>query len=318
MELVNGFRISRVILTAFELDVFSALTKPRSGEEIAVQLHLDPRATDRLLRALCSLDLVEYSESGFVNSPFADKHLVRGREGYFSGLTHSARLWHSWGNMTESIRKGGAARKKAPKASRNWPEGFIAAMHERAMPQAPDFIQKLDLSKVKRILDIGAGSGAYTIALLRARPDIHSVCFDLPEVIPLTRKYVRDAGLDARVDFISGDFNRNRLGTGYDLVLLSAIIHMQSLEKNFRLFQRIHMSLASGGKLVIQDFIMDRDRLNPVAGTYFALNMIVNTADGDTFTAEELHETLMAAGFASSRQIVSSRNAASLMIASKG
>lgn len=318
LKLVNGFRISRIILTAFELEIFTAVANgPRTADEIAGELDLDPRAADRLLRALCVLELMQYTESGFINSSFAEEHLVRGREGFYAGLTHSARLWHSWGNLTDAIREGRSIKGKSPNASRNWPEGFIAAMHERAMPQASEFIRELDLSEIKRTLDIGAGSGAYTIALLRARPDIHAVCFDLPEVIPLTRKYIEKEGLLSRVEFLSGDFTCNSLGSGYDLVLLSAVIHMQSLEKNLKLFRRIHSTLNENGTLVIQDFIMEKNRLLPEAGVLFALNMVVNTRDGDTFTADELHITLEQAGFSSSGQIRFMENGPSLMVARK-
>ena len=114
----------------------------------------------------------------------------------------------------------------------------------------------VDLAQVTRCLDIGSGSGAYAMALARAGEHIRVTAFDLPDVLPLTRAYVRRAGLLSRIDFIAGDFHGDDWGNGYDLVLLSAIVHMNSVRENMRLIARAASSLNPGGRLVIQDFIM--------------------------------------------------------------
>jgi len=298
-EWINGFRISRVILTAFELDLFSHLEESTGkAADLAVQTGADEHALDRLMRVLCTLSLIRLDRGCFRNTDFSRRFLVQQSPDYMAGLLHSARIWTSWGDLTGVIKRGHPSVKRAPKASRFWPRGFIAAMHERAMPQAPHIISLLDLRGVNRSLDIGAGSGAYTIALLRQKKDIDAVCFDLQEVIPLTRQYIIREGIESEVKFRPGDFNHNRLGSGYDLVILSAIIHMQSLAKNRRLFVRILRALTSGGRLLIQDYIMSEDRLTPEAGALFALNMLVNTRSGDTFTRSQLESALLGSGFA--------------------
>jgi SAM-dependent methyltransferase len=301
LETINRFRVSRIILTAFELDLFTAIGSAGArADAIAGSIGADVHATDRLLAALCVLKLLKKKGDRYSLVPFAARHLVKGQPGYLAGLQHSSNLFNSWSHLTRVVRSGKPARFPA---SEGGPAGFIAAMHERAGVQAPRMVKLLDLSGVRRSIDIGCGSGAFSIALLQAQSDLKATLFDLPAVIPLTRTYMAAAGLEARCRFIKGSFSRDPFGSGYDLALLSAIIHMQSLAKNRRLFGKIYQALNPGGQIVIQDYIMADSRLAPEMGAFFAINMLVNTHDGDTFTAREVKAALQDAGFTSLRVI---------------
>lgn len=317
-EALYGFRRSRIILTAFELGVFSRLAdKSMNSERLAKSIGTAARATDRLLNALCALGLVKKNRGQFTNTKIARVFLVAGEPQFMAGLTHTANQWQSWHTLSDAVRCGTSvlAGKTGPAAEKRL-SGFIAAMHERATPQAARIVKLLDLANVCRCLDIGGGSGAYAMALLRANQSIRATIFDLPDVLPLTRKYVRQAGLLSRCDFSGGDFHRDDWGRGYDLVLLSAIVHMNSPEENQRLITKAAESLNPGGQLVIQDFIMSADRTRPEVGAFFALNMLVATANGDTFTASEVRGWMRTAGL---KKIVhkSTPFDASLMIGKK-
>jgi predicted O-methyltransferase YrrM len=296
---VYGFRMGRIVLTAFELGIFTALGKEkRRSADVAGELKTDPRATDRLMNALCALGLLRKKNGLFANSPLAAWFLVRGSPQYLAGLAHSARLWHSWSTLTQAVFHGGSVLGgKRGKRDAKAVEGFIASMHERASVQAAETVKLIHLGSVRRTLDIGGGSGAYSIAMARASKKIRATIFDLPEVIPLAEEYVRRAGLSTRFDFRSGDFVRNGFGDGYDLALLSAIIHMNRPEQNRRLFAKAARSLNPGGQLVVQDFIMNRDRTRPATGAIFALNMLVGTEGGDSYTEGEVREWMKEAGF---------------------
>ncbi|HSQ36204.1 MAG TPA: methyltransferase [Candidatus Binatia bacterium] len=295
---VYGFRRSRIILTAFELGLFSQLQdRWLDSEKLAKAIGTDARATDRLLNALCVLGLVKKKDGRFANAKLARELLVAGKPGFLAGLGHTANQWQSWHTLSEAVRRGTAVwqRKPGPDAAKGL-AGFIAAMHERATPQAAAIVKLLDLTGVKRCLDIGAGSAAYAMALARAGAGIRVTAFDRPVVLPLTRDYVRRAGLLSRIDLVAGDFHGDDWGQGYDLILLSAIVHMNSPRENERLIARAARSLNPGGQLVIQDFIMAPDRTRPAAGAFFALNMLVATARGDAFTAAEVRGWMQAAG----------------------
>jgi SAM-dependent methyltransferase len=297
-QTVYGFRASRIILTAFELGLFSKLAdKTLSSERLAKIIGADGRATDRLLNALCELGLVKKSRGRFANAKIARNFLVAGRPQFMAGLTHTANQWQSWHTLSAAVRRGTAViDRKARFTDEKRLSGFIAAMHERSSLQAPRIVKLLHLENVSRFLDIGAGSGDYAIALARCKKSSRAVVFDLPEVLQLTRNYVRQAGLLSRFDFIGGDFHCDDWGKGYDLVLLSAIVHMNSPEENRRLIARAANSLNGGGQLVIQDFIMRLDRTKPGMGAIFALNMLVATAHGDSYTAREVSGWMQEAG----------------------
>ncbi|MCX6557233.1 MAG: methyltransferase [Candidatus Aminicenantes bacterium] len=294
---VYGFRRSRIILTAFELGLFSKLAdKSMSSEQLAKIIGADARATDRLLNALCVLGLVKKNKGEFVNTKIARDFLVAGEPQFLAGLAHSSNQWQTWHTLSAAVRRGTSVIDRKSGSGSKRLQGFIAAMHERATPQAPEIVKLLDLTKVNRCLDIGSGSGAYAMALARAKKSISVAAFDLPEVLSLTRQYVARAGLLPRFDFLAGDFHRGGWGKGYDLVLLSAIVHMNRPAENRRLIARAAASLNPGGQLVIQDFVMDPGRTRPATGAFFALNMLVATRAGDTFTARELGGWMRDAG----------------------
>ena len=315
LRAVNGFRAGRVILSAFELGFFTALGgRERSAREVAARTGAEERAAERLLNALCALGLARKRSGRFGNAPLARRRLVAGRPGYLAGLGHTAAQWRTWSTLSEAVRRGRAqAVRPAARGDETRRSGFIAAMHERARRQAPHMVARLDLARTRRCLDIGAGSGAYAMALCRARPMLRVVAFDLPQVIPLTRAHVRRAGLLRRIEFRAGDFRRGGFGAGYDLVLLSAIVHMNGAEQNRRLIARAAAALAPGGQLVVQDFIMDRGRTRPAAGAFFALNMLVATDRGDSYTAGEIASWMRAAGLRRIRRVATPYDA-SLMI----
>jgi len=298
-RLVGGFQRSRIVLTAFELGLFNALAKEAStSADLARELKTDPRATDRLLNALAVLGLVDKKDRIFELSELSAGHLVEGRPGYLGGLGHWNHLWNTWSHLTRAVKSGGA-RDQSPfdQQDQSRHRAFIAAMHHRAAHQARELAEGLDLAGVKRVLDVGGGSGAFSMALVRAGQGIRATVLDLPQIIPLTREYLAAEGLEDRIQVKEGDYLKDDLGNGFDLVLLSAVIHINSPEENQDLVVRCHRALNPKGRLVISDFIMDEDRLNPPFGAFFALNMLVGTGRGDTYTEAEVRGWLQAAGF---------------------
>jgi cyclopropane fatty-acyl-phospholipid synthase-like methyltransferase len=149
---------------------------------------------------------------------------------------------------------------------------------------------------VSRVLDVGGGSGAYAMAFARARRGITAVVFDLPGVVPLTRGYIQEEGLSAAVETQAGDYLKDSIGGGYDIVFMSAVIHSNSAEENKALFRKAAAALEPGGRLVVQDFLIDEDRSGPLQPALFALNMLVGTPSGDTYTESEVRGWMIEAG----------------------
>jgi SAM-dependent methyltransferase len=298
MELATAFQRSRPLLTAFELGLFTSLNADSlPSEAVAAALDTDPRATDRLMNALVALGLLEKHDGRFRNSAIAAAYLVKGRPAYMAGLGHTNHLWDTWSRMTEVVRSGHPPAIAATNdRGDDWLRPFIAAMHFRAMQNAGEVVGLLDLDGVSRVLDVGGGSGAYAMAFARARRGIDAVVFDLPNVLPLTKMYIAQAGLAAEVTTISGDYLTAPLGDGYDLVFLSAVIHSNGADDNRLLFRKAAAALNTGGRIVVQDFLMNEERDGPLMAALFALNMLVGTPEGDTYTESEVRAWMTEAG----------------------
>jgi SAM-dependent methyltransferase len=169
-------------------------------------------------------------------------------------------------------------------------------MHWRATQTAAEVVGLLDLDGVERVLDVGGGSGAYAMAFARARRGISAVVFDLPNVVPLTRAYIQQEGLGAEVTTATGDYLSAPIGEGFDLVFLSAVIHSNGPDDNRLLMRKCAAALKPRGQVVVQDFLMDEDRSGPLPAALFALNMLVGTPEGDTYTESEVRAWLREAG----------------------
>lgn len=319
MQTVMGFQKSRILLTAFELELFTVLGKEsQTSAEIAKRLGTDSRATDRLMNALCAMGLLEKKKGVFGNTPAAQKFLVKQSPDFLGGFYHSNHLWNTWSTLTQAVYRGKSVSERGiNERGEKWLSAFIAAMHYRALRTAPQVIAKLDLTNVSRVLDVGGGSGAIAMAFVKAKKDIEAVVFDLPNVTPLTMQYIEKEGLQDKVTVVNGDYHTDELGCGYDLTFLSAVIHSNSGEQNMDLLAKCAKALNPGGQVVIQDFIMNEERTEPAMGTFFALNMLVGTDAGDTFTESEVKNWLVKAGFAGITRM-DSLAGNSLLIGKKG
>lgn len=295
-ELAIAFQRSRVLLTAFELDLFTILNdQSLTSGEVASAAEADPRGTDRLMNALVALGLLRKAGERFSNGPETERFLVRGKPGFMGGLGHMSNLWHSWSGLTDAVRRGGAApRPPVNERGDDWLRSFIAAMHGRAASAAPEVVSLSGLEGPSRVLDLGGGSGAFAMAFARAGHA--AVVFDLPNVVTLTRAYVRAEGLAAQVEIVAGDYLRDPIGDGYDAVLLSSVIHSHPPPENRALLAKVAAALRPGGRIIVRDFLMDEGRDGPLQPALFALNMLVGTPAGDTYTEREVREWLQEAG----------------------
>lgn len=301
---VRGYQESRVILTAIELDLFSHVGDGATAAEVAARIDAKPRSTEMLLNAIVSIGLLEKRDSRFHNTPLALRYLMEGApDDSRLGLMHTVHLWDSWSTLTDCVRAGTRVTPVRAAPDDEWRRAFIGAMHKNASGRAGPVVQAVGTAGVKRLLDVGGGSGAYSIAFAQADPQLQATIFDLPPVLELARDYVAAAGLSDRVTFRPGDMHRDDFGSGYDLVLLFAICHMNSPEKNRALFARCRAALVPGGRLVVQDFILEPEKTAPRNGALFSLNMLVVTEAGASYSRDEYFQALTDVGFRNPRHI---------------
>jgi SAM-dependent methyltransferase len=217
-------------------------------------------------------------------------------------VLHATSLWTRWSRLTD-IAAGTPASAPSPDFLRHGKdlEAFIGAMHSVGEPMAGRIAADINTGDAKSLLDVGGGSGTYTIAFLRVAPELKATIFDMPPVIEMARMRLAGAGLLERTRLVGGNFHNDELPAGHDLVLLSAIIHSNSPEQNLDLYQKIFRALNPGGRLLIRDHVMDPDRVRPREGAIFAINMLVGTPGGGSYTYGEIAAELTEAGFADIR-----------------
>jgi predicted O-methyltransferase YrrM len=219
-------------------------------------------------------------------------------------MMHIVHMWDRWSTLTECVRRGTSVSYREPEErDPRWTQAFIAAMHANALQRAAPVVQAIGSAGVRRLLDVGGGSGAYSIAFAQAAPELEAEVMDLPRVVPIAEGHIARAGLSSRIRTRVGDLRKDSLGEGWDLILLSAICHMLSPEENHDLLRRCWAALAPGGRVVIQDFLLEPDKTAPRQAALFSLNMLVGTQGGASYSRPEYAAWLRDAGFAEIRHV---------------
>ena len=297
---VRAFQPACILTAAAELDVFSVLWKrPMSAKSLAGKLNSDIRATTILLDAMAALGLLAKKGDDFsVPAEVAVLLTETGSGNILPAVRHLGNCLRRWSQLAQVTHTGKPAdREPSIRGEAADCAAFIGAMDNFSAPLVCQVIDCLGPLTFRHLLDIGGGPGTWTIAFLRAAPKARATLFDLPEVIPLARQRIADAGLSDRVSLVAGDFYVDALPAGADFAWLSGVAHQNSRQQNRALFAKIYVALEENSVLVIRDVVMDESRTEPVAGALFAVNMLVGTESGGTYIFNDFQQDLTEAGF---------------------
>jgi SAM-dependent methyltransferase len=297
---VAAFMQARIMLSAADLDLFTELErKPRTSSELAADLDLDTHATTRVLDCLVVTGVLAKTSGCYCltdrGAPLSSLHPTS----ILPMIQHMSNMWDNWSQLTETVRQGTnpALTPVIGEKDKDVMNAFIGAMHVIGQGLSRQIAEELDLSAFSLLLDIGGGSDTYTMAFLEENPHMKAVVFDFPGVLELARERIKGTPFADRVSFAHGNFYHDELPAGCDCALLSAIIHQNSPQENIELFRKISSALVPGGCILIRDHIMDESRTSPPAGAFFAINMLVATPAGDTYTFAEVKDMLELSGF---------------------
>ena len=287
---------TRTILTGAELDVFTILAdEPLTIDEILAKLRAQRQPLSMLLDALAALELLTKTDDRYF-CPEEISQLLSSKspETILPMVRHISHVWANASKLTSKVLGNHEIEGMTPEEQTR---AFIGGMHVRARQNASDIVGQIGAMRHTNLIDIGGASGSFTIAFLRANPNMKATLFDLPFVTELAKERLTEEGLMDRVTLVAGDFNVDRLPKGHDLALLSAIIHQNSHEQNIELYKKTFDALVSGGRLVIRDHIMSEDHTSPRSGAIFAINMLCGTDIGGTYSLSETQQALECAGF---------------------
>jgi len=290
LEQSIAFTKSRVLLTAFELDIFTILgDTSMTGHEVAQKINASRNGVERLMNALVSLELLEKIGDKFRNTKAAYTLLVKGNPNYMGNLKHFNYIWKRWEGLTEAVINGTATNpERVYERTEEQIDNFLANQHWRSSIQAETIIKFCDIETINRALDLGCGTGVIGMELLKKNPKINLTLFDYPKVTEKTREYVQRKGLYDNVNIISGDMFVDDIGKGYDVVFLSNVLHSYSMMECLKIMRNVFDSLNKGGRVVIHEYLLDEGRDKPEYAALSSLNMLVHTESGDYFTETDI------------------------------
>jgi len=300
-----SFAPSRILTTAVQLDVFSAIAAgARTVPEIARAAQASERGTRMLLDALRGFELLTKHKDAYALTPLAAKFLVRESQDYLGAFWETDEHWEGWSKLPQAVRTGKPIHEVFdPAEAERFFSMLTRTLHVQNRLPSQKLAQMLGAGSKHRglrVLDVGCGSGVWGIAIAEADAGAQVTAQDLPKVLEQTRKYLERHGVAKRYDFVPGDLHKVNFPAGkYDLAVLGHIVHGESAVASRQLFKRLHASLKPGGRLAIIDMIPNDERSAPPFPLIFALNMLVHTDAGDTYTLSEYKNWLAGAGFSS-------------------
>ncbi|MFN2220388.1 MAG: methyltransferase [Anaerolineae bacterium] len=307
LELLDGYIVSAVLGAAMELGVFWLLAdKPLPASGVAESLSIPLNRCHAWLQLLCRCGLLDEGVEGYVPSLLARETILNAQSQHFwafhareeRNLSHLVRDLPL--NIGRPIPAWKALNLAPPDEYRQIREDarhaadFTRMLFEIHILLADELANLLDLSDVKRLMDLGGGSGVVSFALLRKQPELTSVVVDVETVCRAGREIAAANGLTERITYLVADLLQDDLPPGFDMVLLCDVGSFSDA-----LFRRIHGALNVGGHLVVVDKFAPTKTTPPPSRLSGAFLSSLNHPDKpiDFTTVEMARARLQQAGF---------------------
>jgi ubiquinone/menaquinone biosynthesis C-methylase UbiE len=306
-----GYAPPLVLEAAIRHHVFDVLDSgPKSLHEIHEATGASERGLSAILNFLVGFDFLRKDhKANYSLALESAAFLVSTKPGFQGGIIRhtSEHLLPKWLQLNEVVATG----RPAQSVNQQGPgsgffEQFVNDIFPMSYPVAQELARHLDLHAQGgpvSVLDLAAGSGVWGIALAQSSGQVRVTAVDWPGVIPVTRNTVARFGLADRFTFQEGDLLEANFGSGHNVATLGHILHSEGIDRSKALLKKTFQALAPGGTIAIAEFLVNADRTGPMNGLTFALNMLVNTDCGDTFSFEEVSGWLREVGFADARTL---------------
>jgi hypothetical protein len=308
LEIGFAFRKSKALLSAVELGVFNALADgPRDCDSLVEQLALHGRGARDFFDALVALDLLERDAGGrYANTPECAHYLDPLKPTYIGGLFDylNDRMYQYWGLLTPALRTGQPQTGPSPAggfsqfyADEGTAKLFLNGMAGGSIPVGQALAEHFPWRDYGSFIDVGTALGAVPVEIARAHTHLRGGGFDLPTLADAFATYVHDHGLGHCLTFHAGDFFVDPLPQA-DVLIMGRILHDWDIPNRMLLLRKAYEALPSGGALIVFDTLIDRERRHQPHSLLASLNMLIQTAGGSEYSAEECMIWMQEAGFA--------------------
>ena len=300
---INSYQLTEAIKSAIELDLFTAVNEGNTtAETIAERCH----ATERGIRILCDFLTIHsfLTKQGGTYSLTTDSALFLDHNSpAYAGsaieflLTPRLRECHA--HLTEAVRRGGTALGEGMLDPEN-PDWVKYARGMMPMARRPAEVIAAEVRRdgeVHKVLDIAASHGMFGISVAKQNPAAHIYASDWKNVLEVARKNADEMGVGDRYHLIPGSAFETEFGNGYDLALITNLLHGFDAPTCTKLMRKVHVALNPGGRAAIAEYVPNPDRISPPAAAAFSLTMLAATPSGEAYTFAELEDMSKAAGF---------------------
>jgi 3-hydroxy-5-methyl-1-naphthoate 3-O-methyltransferase len=310
MQFGSAYAPPLIIGAAARNKVFDTLAGgPKTVEEVAKATGCSIRGLRAIMNALVGLDLLSKQGSKYSLSPESEAFLVSNKPGTLAGFfpMNMKRLIPLWLKLDEIVRTGRPAEARnqehpGTEFFTELVENIIPASYASAQALA-DHLKVAEAKQPIRVLDVAAGSGIWGIALAQKSSQLQVTAVDWAGMIPTTKQITQKFGVADRFKFIEGDIGEADFGSGYDIATLGHILHSEGQDRSRHLLKKTFEALKHGGTIAIGDWLVNDERTEPLPALIFAVTMLVNTEEGDTFSFEEIKSWLEEAGFKNARTL---------------
>ena len=298
MKIASGFMAAKHLFAANELGLFEALADaPANLDALAARTGLTPRATRISADAMVALGLLAHDADGYRNTPVAQQFLTgRTPADLRPFLTFWDRIsYPAWTRLATSLASGPPSEifdldDDLQEIASAGIEAILAGP-AHALPHA------VDLGAARSLLDVGGGTGSWSIALVQAYPALRATVLDLPVVAEIARQRTAAAGLEDRVGVLAADVMVDELPRDHDAFLLANLVHYWSPEQTRSMLARLHDAAPAGARLLLADFWTDPTHTQPVHAALMAGEFAVHIHDGDVYSVDEAQDWLADTGW---------------------
>jgi ubiquinone/menaquinone biosynthesis C-methylase UbiE len=310
-QLAWGYAPPLMIEAALHHGVFDLLDGgSKTVEEVAARSGASARGLRAVMNALAGLELLTKDAAGrFGLTAESAAFLVSSKPGFLGGVIRhtSTQLVPKWLALSEVVRTGRPTDSvNREKVGAEFFHSFVEDIFPMSYPSAQRLAEALEIAAAKKpvsVLDLAAGSGVWGITLAQKSPRVTVTAVDWPGVLDVTRKVAARLGVAGRFSFVAGDLASADFGRGHDIATLGHILHSEGEKRGRALLKKTFEALAPGGTIAIAEFLVDDARTGPPVALIFAVNMLVNTDEGDTWSFGEIAGWLRHAGFRDPRTI---------------
>ena len=298
--LALSYQQSAALMAAVEIDLFSAISR---GDDtipaVARALDITERNAERIVTVLTAMTLLKKTGERFANAPDVERFLVKGSPRYAGPwMTFTKPRWDRWGKLSEALRSkevrvlGDYTNFTVEDARR-----YHAATNSIGMGAGRRFAKQVDLSGRKLLLDLGGGSGAYSIVAAQTWPTLRAIVFDLPPVTVVANDYIAQHGVADRVTTMAGDFTVTPFPGGVDVVVMASNLPQYSAVLIQTVVDKAFAALVPGGEMHLVGEMLNDDRDGPLNPSLWGLNEAVFQSTGRAHSEAEVKGYFTSAGF---------------------